>query len=197
MTLTLSLKTFKGLSFDTAAQKTIDVLHVDFRHFGAVRSELTVPVIARNPFMDYTSVRVGSLMEDYTLFQFPDNDYDWDASAYWSAHTYADTQSYTMPVPRDQREKELSQSGFYPRLREVLYPRLRTVRFDFFLHRRGMVKESVQTTELDTTYMKGVAALKDRDCACRAPSSLFSRDCTSVQTARAWRWHGAVSTDSA
>ncbi len=63
----------------------------------------------------------------------------------------------------DQREKELSQSGFYPRLREVLYPRLRTVRFDFFLHRRGMIKESVQTTELDTTYMKGVAALKDRD----------------------------------
>lgn len=63
----------------------------------------------------------------------------------------------------DQREKELSQTAFYPRLREVLYPRLRTVRFDFFLHRRGMVKESVQTTELDTTYMKGVAALKDRD----------------------------------
>lgn len=100
MTLTLSLKTFKGLSFDSAAQKTIDVLHVDFRHFGAVRSELTVPVSARNPFMDYTSVRVGSLMEDYTLFQFPDNDYGWDASAYWSDHTYADTQSYTMPVPR-------------------------------------------------------------------------------------------------
>lgn len=63
----------------------------------------------------------------------------------------------------DQREKELSQSAFYPRLREVLYPRLRTVRFDFFLHRRGFIQESVQTTELDTTYMKGVAALKDRD----------------------------------
>ncbi len=63
----------------------------------------------------------------------------------------------------DQREKELSQTAFYPRLREVLYPRLRTVRFDFFLHRRGMIKESVQTTELDTVYMKGVAALKNRD----------------------------------
>lgn len=63
----------------------------------------------------------------------------------------------------DQREKELSQSAFYPRLREVLYPRLRTVRFDFFLHRRGLIQETVQTTELDTTYMKGVAALKDRD----------------------------------
>lgn len=63
----------------------------------------------------------------------------------------------------DQREKALSQTAFYPHLREVLYPQLRTVRFDFFLHRRGMVKESVQTTELDTTYMKGVAALKERD----------------------------------
>lgn len=63
----------------------------------------------------------------------------------------------------DEREKELAHTDFYPRLREVLYPRLRTVRFDFFLHRRGMVKESVQTTELDTTYMKGVAALKERD----------------------------------
>ena len=63
----------------------------------------------------------------------------------------------------DEREKELAHTDFYPRLREVLYPRLRTVRFDFFLHRRGMIKESVQTTELDTTYMKGVAALKDRD----------------------------------
>lgn len=63
----------------------------------------------------------------------------------------------------DEREKELAHTDFYPRLREVLYPRLRTVRFDFFLHRRGMIKESVQTTELDTTYMKGVAALKERD----------------------------------
>lgn len=63
----------------------------------------------------------------------------------------------------DRREKTLAQEAFYPHLREALYPRLRTVRFDFFLHRRGMVKESVQTTELDTVYMKGVEALKDRD----------------------------------
>jgi len=63
----------------------------------------------------------------------------------------------------DRREKTLAQEAFYPHLREALYPRLRTVRFDFFLHRRGMVKESVQTTELDTVYMKGVEALKDRN----------------------------------
>lgn len=63
----------------------------------------------------------------------------------------------------DQRDDALSMTPFYPRLREVLYPKLRTVRFDFFLHRRGMIKESVQTTELDSTYMKGVAALKERD----------------------------------
>ena len=48
-------------------------------------------------------------------------------------------------------------------MRETLYPRLRTVRFDFHLHRKGMVKDTVHTTELDTVYMKGVAALKDRD----------------------------------
>ena len=48
-------------------------------------------------------------------------------------------------------------------MRENLYPRLRTVRFDFHLHRKGMVKDTVHTTELDTVYMAGVAALKDRD----------------------------------
>ena len=63
----------------------------------------------------------------------------------------------------DLREKELSTTSFYPRLREILYPKLRTVRFDFYLHRRGMIKESVRTTELDTAYMKGVEALKERD----------------------------------
>ena len=63
----------------------------------------------------------------------------------------------------DRREEVLSREPYDRHLREVLYPRLRTVRFDFYLHRRGMISEEVQTTELDTTYMKGVAALRDRD----------------------------------
>lgn len=63
----------------------------------------------------------------------------------------------------DLREQALQKEPYYRHLREVLYPRLRTVKFDFFLHRKGMVKDTVHTTELDTVYMKGVEALRERD----------------------------------
>ena len=63
----------------------------------------------------------------------------------------------------DRREKALSGTSMYRHLRENLYPRLRTVRFDFHLHRKGMVKDTVHTTELDTLYMSGVQAIRDRD----------------------------------
>ena len=63
----------------------------------------------------------------------------------------------------DRREKALSGTSMYRYLRENLYPRLRTVRFDFHLHRKGMVKDTVHTTELDTLYMSGVQAIRDRD----------------------------------
>ena len=64
---------------------------------------------------------------------------------------------------QDTRERELSREPFYRRMRESLYPYLRTVRFDFHLHRKGMVKDTVHTTELDTLYMKGVQLIRDRD----------------------------------
>ena len=63
----------------------------------------------------------------------------------------------------DRREKALSGTSMYRHLRENLYPRLGTVRFDFHLHRKGMVKDTVHTTELDTLYMSGVQAIRDRD----------------------------------
>jgi len=63
----------------------------------------------------------------------------------------------------DLREASLSWQDFYPHLREVLYPRLRTVKFDFHLHRKGMVKDTIQTTVLDEEYMAGVQAIRDRD----------------------------------
>ena len=63
----------------------------------------------------------------------------------------------------DERERQMASQPYYRHLREALYPRLRTVRFDFFLHRKGMVKDTVHTTVLDTTYMLGVQALADRD----------------------------------
>ena len=63
----------------------------------------------------------------------------------------------------DRREKALSGTSMYRHLRETLSPRLRTLRFDFHLHRKGMVKDTVHTTELDTLYMSGVQAIRDRD----------------------------------
>ena len=63
----------------------------------------------------------------------------------------------------DQRERSLQNLGCYRHMREKLYPHLRTVRFDFHLHRKGMVKDTVHTTVLDSSYMNGVQAIRDRD----------------------------------
>lgn len=50
-----------------------------------------------------------------------------------------------------------------PHVRNTLYPKLRRVKFNFKLHRKGMIKDTVHTTELDTVYMSGVKALCNRD----------------------------------
>ena len=63
----------------------------------------------------------------------------------------------------DARERALQREGYYRYLREGVYPYLRTVRFDFHLHRKGMVKDTVHTTELDSVYLRGVQAIRDRD----------------------------------
>lgn len=63
----------------------------------------------------------------------------------------------------DKREMLLRKEDYFDYMKESIYPRLRTVKFNFYLHRKGMVKDTVHTTVLDSTYMRGVAALKDMD----------------------------------
>lgn len=63
----------------------------------------------------------------------------------------------------DILERKMQGKSWYRHVRERLYPRLRTVRFDFHLHRKGMVKDTVHTTVLDSVYMDGVQAIRDRD----------------------------------
>lgn len=63
----------------------------------------------------------------------------------------------------DKRELMLRSQDFFPYMKKSLYPKLRTVKFNFYLHRKGMVKDTVHTTILDTAYMRGVQALKDMD----------------------------------
>jgi len=73
-------------------------------------------------------------------------------------------QIYEIKDP-DQRERTLQGRSYYSYLREAVYPKLRTVKFNFYLHRKGMVKDTVHTTVIDSTYMRGVQALKDMDYA--------------------------------
>ncbi len=63
----------------------------------------------------------------------------------------------------DERELLLREKMPYRYFRDRLYPHLRTVRFNFHLHRKGMLKDTVHTTVLDENYMSGVDALKDHD----------------------------------
>ena len=63
----------------------------------------------------------------------------------------------------DLRELAMRRDASYAYISRELYPRLRNVVFDFRLHRRDMLQDTVHTTMLDTSYMAGVQALRDRD----------------------------------
>lgn len=63
----------------------------------------------------------------------------------------------------DEREGRMRKEGWYTHMRNDLYPQLRAVRFEFVLHRKGMVKDTVQTTVIDSVYMDGVKAIRDRE----------------------------------
>ena len=63
----------------------------------------------------------------------------------------------------DKAEAKLSGLPEYKYLREKIYPQLRSVSFEFHLHREGMVKDTVHTTVVDSVYMSGVEALRELD----------------------------------
>ena len=47
----------------------------------------------------------------------------------------------------------------------MIYPQLRAVNFRYSLRRKGMVKDTIHTTELDTAYTRGVELLRKRKYA--------------------------------
>lgn len=63
----------------------------------------------------------------------------------------------------DRREAILRNMEGFEYVQREVYPRLRRVKFNFKLHRKGMLKDTVHTTVLDSVYMRGVEALKERD----------------------------------
>ena len=67
----------------------------------------------------------------------------------------------------DRREQAIRQqfSKEYAYIRSVIYPQLRAVNFRYNLRRKGMVKDTIHTTELDTVYARGVELLQKRKYA--------------------------------
>lgn len=63
----------------------------------------------------------------------------------------------------DQKENKMKNFKWYAYAKKELYPKLRTVKFNFYLHRKGMVKDTIHTTVVDSTYIRGQQALKDMD----------------------------------
>ena len=67
----------------------------------------------------------------------------------------------------DRREQAIRQQfpEEYAYIRSVIYPQLRAVNFRYNLRRKGMVKDTIHTTELDTAYARGVQLLQKRKYA--------------------------------
>ena len=63
----------------------------------------------------------------------------------------------------DHVEEILSGMPEYRYLREKIYPKLRNVRFDFHMHRKGVVQDTVTTAVPDTVYRAGLEALRELD----------------------------------
>ena len=67
----------------------------------------------------------------------------------------------------DRREQTIRQRfpKDYAYIRSMIYPQLRAVNFRYNLRRKGMVKDTIHTTELDTAYARGVELLQKRKYA--------------------------------
>ena len=79
----------------------------------------------------------------------------------WEQITAMIDQSRNLDVTEPQIRQQFPKDYAY--MKEVLYPQLRAVDFRYNLRRVDMVKDTVVLTVLDTTSMRGVQQLRDRD----------------------------------
>ena len=82
---------------------------------------------------------------------------------FWGVRAKRDIMAEGLPEWEDLRELAMRDDDYYPYLSKELYPQLRTVVFDIRLHRRNMLQDTIHTTVLDTVYMNGVQAIRDRE----------------------------------
>ena len=107
--------------------------------------------------MDGSIVRVTEVSEDWEeLYKLMDNDM-------YLKNRGLEERCREISNPDEREAILLGASGSGGYIQSVLYPKLRRVKLDLKLHRKGMIKDTVHTAELDTVYMQGVEALVARD----------------------------------
>ena len=62
----------------------------------------------------------------------------------------------------DKRELALHQQPDYSYIRNKYYPLLRAVEFKFYLHRRGMIQDTIVMPVIDSTYMNAIKMIEER-----------------------------------
>ena len=106
-----------------------------------------------------TLIRTRSIGEDWTLLKRLIR-YNSDIP-HWREITEMIDESKNLDITEPQIRQKYPKDYAY--MKEVLYPQLRAVDFRYNLRRVDMVKDTVVLTMLDTTYMRGVQQLRDRD----------------------------------
>ena len=108
-----------------------------------------------------TLIRTRSIGEDWTLLKrLIRHNSDMPN---WEQIMAMIDQSSNLDVTEPQIRKQFPKDYAY--MKEILYPQLRAVDFRYNLRRKGMVKDTIHTTELDTTYARGVELLQRRQYA--------------------------------
>lgn len=106
-----------------------------------------------------TLIRTRSIGEDWAMLKrLIRNNSD---IPHWEEITRMIDQSKNLDITEPQIRQQYPQE--YAFMRKTLYPYLRAVDFRYNLRRVDMVKDTIQLTVLDTTYMRGVQQLRDRD----------------------------------
>ena len=139
-------------------------------YFGRFMSSVRDSIKRERGFSVDTTGHVRSETVESIRFISRSNAENWEAldemmesGVHFSASERESYRKYRQIKDPDRRDWLMHRESFYPVMHDSLYPLLRTVVFDFHLHRKGMVKDTVQTTVIDDVYMDGLQALKDRD----------------------------------
>lgn len=122
-----------------------------------------------------TLIRTRSIGEDWTLLKRMIR-HNSDVP-HWKAITDMIDKSSNLDITEQEIRQQYPKEYAY--LREVVYPQLRAVDFRYNLRRVDMVKDTIQLTVLDTTYMRGVQELRDREYV-KALRTLYDYKCQNL-----------------